>query len=283
MRPCLSWRFLTALLVALTVATSVASGFGEPNRFYKDGGRGNDAGSTRATAAVLPGFDTYGAYHLPYDNDWFAVNSTSSSPVCIQANILSQIPGQVRLALETPAGPRETYGPLASGVEFPMAIATRSLDRVFYNYDGTTSNVHGDYIFELNRTDLASLVPDAGTGRDASSSLANATPVPGACFAGSLDPMLGLGDTRDAYSFQGTAGQVVLLSYAPVADVGSLTLYAPDGSSVLGVLAPGGMSAITLPQTGSYRVAASATGPISTDYLIGLVVGPPGSGCEPTC
>jgi hypothetical protein len=278
-------RLVSAMLVALACSTSFALAYESQSREYNDGGRGNDAGHTRDAALSLPGFGAYGAYLLPYDADWYHVDTSSSGPVCFTANVTSQAPiGRATLIVEQGAQDLGYGQAVPVDATRSYALAANGHTGLKFFVDGTASGAKGDYVFDLRKVTLSDVVFDGGLGRDAGSSASSATPVSEGCFGGRLDPMgFGLGDSRDAYSIQGVANQTMAVTYAATATTGTLQVLAPDGTVLATLTSSNSMATFTLPTSGSYTLMTSTMSMSPFDYLVGLEIGPPGQGCRPQC
>lgn len=284
----MSSRALT-IAVALGLLVGVPLGTADPSsRYWNDAGSGVDAGNDRASALALAAHGSYGGYRLPWDEDWFKV-AEQGLPTCVVADVTSAVTGQATLELVSPGERRSVTETMPAGRSTRIAIAAPAASQTFFGIASAPPSYgdHGSYAFTTSARTTAGIRGDAGTNGDVGGTAASAHPVSPGCTAGTLSPAAALGDKVDAYAFSGSAGDVVVLSFAAAPTSTPMRLELTDGLTTLATLSPGQLVVVTLPASGTYTMTTSAGDLTSVGetlaYLVGLVVGPPGSPCRPQC
>lgn len=280
-----------AILMASLVAIA---GTAMADHSTDDAGSGRDAGNTKDAAMVLAGYGAYTGYLGPRDWDWFRVDAPTLGPRCIQVDASGDNNDTVRLGVDSPDRTRTLTGKFPAGGSTTLAIAAPSVTRTHFditasgNLPGSGDPARpGHYDFNLREVRVpAANVGDAFTGGDAGNEIGKATPLTAACSGGRIDPVRTLGDTRDVYSVTVGHGQALTYSFAVANDPGALTLALVDasGAAVGPTLRSGEMASLALP-AGTYYLNIAATSITIDDvgYVLGIVLGPPESGCRPQC
>ncbi|HUR68726.1 MAG TPA: hypothetical protein VM370_05720 [Candidatus Thermoplasmatota archaeon] len=260
-------RLVATVLVVLLLPVAQAG--------YGDAGSGGDAPNAEALAYALPSEGTYYGGLASLDQDWFRTPVRTSSALCVDYDEVGGVPeqitvavGSVRATMDRAARESASLGVAGYGDGARLGIAN-------------TGAQQGLYGFDVDVTRLSDLVGDAGTGGDVSGDVATPTAIGPGCTGGTVGGITPL-DTKDAYTFDAEASDVALLTLASSSTAIRLDLLESDGS-LLATIVPGQALRITMPETGSYYITASQIGFGSTDYLMGVGIGPPGQGCRPAC
>ena len=253
-----------------------------------DAGLGGDAGDARENATPLPALGRYeGALRDDGDDDWYTYEHDVGGPACVTLAAGGRTAATYTLALQTAGRDLGSAAPLPRESEARLALAGSSVSRSWAGIEPLPWDDGGDnglYAFTLSESRASDAIEDTLT-RDAGSLLSGPFPIEGACTAGRLQPLAGLGDATDLWTFAGTQGQQILYSLGATAPV-TLELRGPGGAPVGPAIAPDAIANVTLPADATYTLQASALGGAQViEYVIGLVGPdpPPGSPCRPTC
>lgn len=277
---------MTAILVLLPTGLAGTS----------DAGTGGDAGNTRAGATPV----AYGAYSgyvsSQYDADWYRA-AGSAEPACVSGSIRA-LDNPERVAFGLERGSQATLASFAvqTGQTRAFGMAGGSFDAAVLGVGALDDNSGvgvpsrpGGYEFVLERVGPSPRsAQDALTGTDAGDSVATAAPATGTCIQGHLDPLAKVGgDPRDVYRLVAAPGDVITISLGAVDGAAiTLTLLDAAGNAVTAPVGPGGVTTFSTSTGGTYYMSASSTSVTNVQnvvYLIGSIVGPPGSGCKPNC
>lgn len=280
---------------AILMAILVLAGTALADHATDDAGAGTDAGNTQAAAMPIA-YGAYGGHLAPRDWDWFRVEAPSAGPRCIQADVSGENHDTARLTVESPDRARSLRAQFPGGGSASLALAVPAVARTYFditpsgNLPGSGDPARpGHYAFHLRETGIpVGNMGDALTSGDAGNEISKATPAPGPCIGGRIDPLRNIGDARDVYSITVGAGQVVTYSFAATGSPGVLTLSLLDaaGESVGPALVSGQVAQVQVP-AGTYYLSASRVSLATEEvgYVIGIIQGPPdpGSSCRPYC
>lgn len=254
-----------------------------------------DAGDTKETATLLPGWGSHGGYLSPRDWDWYKVEEPSPAPRCIEATYWGENNDTARITVESPDRTREASVRVPAGATRTLALAVPALSRAYFDVTASPNDPNrgdparpGAYTFTLSRTGVpAPGAGDALTGSDAGNDIGRATPVTGSCIGGRLSPLMGMGDLRDVYAVQVGHSQSLTYGFGATGAPGdaTLSLLAVNGSSVGPTLVSGERASVALPEGTYYLSAARANvGIEDIGYVISWIPGPPDpNGCRPYC
>lgn len=284
-----------ALLVLLSQAAVVLASHDDGQ---DDAGSGGDAPDTIGEAYGLPMPGTYGGNLTPSgDADWYRLAAVDTDVVDVPACLEATATGDKALAdIDLTFDEAKTQLAIAelSPDQAPeIGLATPSFSEVYTGLHPVSANYStGVYEFSLSVLDLDELTGDASTGDDAPSwgSTKDLPSIPSACFGGTLAE----NDTADAYSFQGSADERVLLTFTHTGDeTVSVTLISPSGD-IHGPYTPTAedtVHEISLDEDGEWTMQASSSSTdTSTSYLTGFTLAndpeeeeEEDQGCHPYC
>lgn len=286
--------------LALGVAFLILAGTGSAaNWFATDAGTGRDAPGTREEALPI-GDGTYlGRADSPKDVDWYSGDSFPDLR-CVRAATAGTTLSEMTLTVDG----RGFVTPVAEKEVHELAVAMAGAESVLLGF-GPTANPAGNipsrpgyYGFEFARRAFADLGPgDGATGRDAGGQTSSSIPLNGACTAGVLGP--GTTDPLDTYHFDGTATDLISISFAELSGTTLfLTLLSSTGVELAEVRS-GEVALVELPHTGRYYLGVTETGNASSAFGVGVQVptsaratginyivafsDDPGSTCRPMC
>lgn len=278
--------FCVFLVLSLVVPVALAGG--------GDAGTGADAGGSPAEALPV-GYGSFGGYIASRsDADWFSAPGASGL-ACVEGAVtplenpllatVGLAQGNATRARSFPVGVGATqaFGVAGSGSSAAL-LGLRAWDG---NEGEGVPSRPGPYAFAWRQVGVAPAEEqDAWSGRDAPSSPAGAPEVGSGCVPGRLDPLSALGgDDADAYRLFARAGERITFSLAAPADAPvALTLVDEAGEALTPAIGANGMSTYAVPSDGSYSLLATRSALLDVkniEYLIGVVVGPPG--CKPNC
>lgn len=278
-------RSFPPLLLALALTAQVTLA----NAPQNDGGLGGDAGNARATATPLPGYGSYSGELRAQDDDWFTT-LRAPGPACVQMDARGDTYADALLGIAT--GGR-TYGvraPLVEGQTTRLAVAGSAVAQSWEGFLRTPNPAGNDAtrprFYNFTVSEGASVVGDGGQSGDAGSTTATARVLPGGCSGGRLQPLAGLGDATDLYSFTLAQPSQVVYSLGATAPV-TLALVDASGASVGPAIGPDQIATASLP-AGTFYLQTSAAAVGGTEvvtYVTGLLGPdpPPGSPCRPHC
>lgn len=235
---------------------------------------------------LLPGLGTYTGYLSASDTDWYAAKPTGL--LCVETSVTPEIGVNVALPLDGDASARELATRASAGTTTTFGSTLTDLRKVSLGLSPVAAGQQGGYQFSLKTVSIPSLsAGDALSGTDAGNTLATALATTSPCIGGHLTTLSGAQDLADHYRLQGTAGQVLTLSFAAAGGAASplrLSVLDSAGSVIGTVIASGQAASVTLPSTGTYYVSTSSETPVEDEgYLFGMMLGPPESGCRPQC
>lgn len=255
-----------------------------------DAGLGVDAGNTSATATPLPGLGRYSGELRSKDNDWYTVARTGL-PACITLDAGGTPEATYTLRIRSGTTERFVSAPLPTDGERRLALAGSQVAQAWGGVERVPNPANNDptrpgaYGFALGEVRASDATEGTSAVNDAGSVLSGAFPIEGSCTPGRLQPMNGVGDVVDLWSFTGKAGQQIIYSLGATAPI-TLQLTNATGGAVGPAIAPDAVANVTLPTDGQYTMRAAApSGSELISYVIGLTGPdpPPGNPCRPTC
>lgn len=290
-------RWAPALVV--TVMVSLTATVPAGHMTDDDAGSGRDAGDSPDDALEIVYASRYLGNLSRFDRDWYVVEDVADSPSCVRARATTIAPAMMAFGLTSDDDELDVaFVELRANEETSAGWAASQFEYAYLGFGATThSHNPQPYSFDLERVGLPTRSEgDAGTGSDAGETLANALRIRDACTGGRLSARSLLPDRSDVYSLALAAQQPLLVSFAHGAGA-NLTLSLLDsGGTVFSSVENNGSIEFVAPQAGTYYLRASLPDSVavpstskttssSTDsaYIIGTIVGPPGSPCRPTC
>lgn len=268
---------LRAFGIVVIVLATVTAEAGDGSRFFNDAGSGGDAPDSMSSAMPLGGWRSVSGYAQYNDSDWYAA-PPAAGPACVEYTLSGVGRGEATLSVVSAQGTKTgTSSYNASTVKLGVA-ANGAIDARLGVFGQQHPSTAGDYALTASLLRISSVSgADAGSAGDAPNSGVGARIAPG-CASGTADGVTDI----DLYTIDAPAGTAVVVSFAASASSVSLEITAPGGQRVA-TLSPGEL--VTLPSltSGTYTMSASSANLGSVAYLIGTIVGPPGSGCKPNC
>lgn len=264
---------ISAMMVALLFVTGVHAVGG-------DAGSGGDAGKNAVHALAITYGSYTGALSSASDKDWFRVADESSSPQCVEASLTPESAFTSTFYAVGPFGTRTVALSAPSGVLQHGGIAVPNLSANYLGMSGGPAN----YSFSMGVTPIVPVTGEGSAGADAGDLLSNALVTNASCAAGHLESLI---DEVDIFSVAAAAGDTIYYSTAATGAGASVSILDGTGSPVGPTIAPGEMAGYFAENGGTYYLSVSLTaGSSSTDYVLGLLIGPdppPSQGCRPTC
>lgn len=241
-----------------------------------DAGTGTDAGDTRESALAL----AYGAYEgnlTVKDTDWYRFGDAATTLGCLDVTAMASTSMRFEIATEG-----TTVGGLADEGVFTTVLASagRASFGVLSDEVPWSAASVGPYSFALAHS------PPWATGdtvlNDAPEFAAFASRVPEKCFGASFRH-----DAPDVDVWTFGAGALDLVTYSFAVDsnaVGILDILGPGGDVIAGPIGSGDAGQFLAPTNGTYSVRTSSYSSSETSqYVVGLAVGPEPSTCRPYC
>lgn len=254
-----------------------------------DAGSGGDASPLRAAPTAVPGPGAYGGeMRSQDDDDWYAYARTPDA-VCVTLDATGSPDALYTLALRSGTSERAVKALLPKGEPLRLTLAASRASVAIAGFEPVPNPVNkeparpGGYAFTLSEARASAAWEDTLIN-DAGSPLSGAFTLYPSCTMGRLRPANGVGDTLDAWSFTGRAGQQVVYSLGATGAM-KLDLVAADGKAIGPTVPADGIGSVTLPTDGTYYMQASAVGGTEViSYVIGIIgPDPPGHPCRPYC